>query len=302
VPKKKWALRVSLVLVIIIGSIWVIGLTGWGNSVLFPVSEVTKEVMVPVSKQINSFVSGIQDILGYFRDNKLLREENEQTKKELTVLQEKLFQLQELELENARLQELLNYKEERDANYELVLARVIGRGPSNWYQSIIIDIGRNHGLQINMPVVNHQGLVGTIINVTDNSAEVLLILNGEGAVGARILENRVPGVVIGDGRSGTLQMVHLPHDADVRAEQTVVTSGLGVLYPKGIRIGTVVDVQPEPNGLSKSATIKPFVDFEKLEEVLVIKQVKAAEEDYLPEEVILGDSAVPDTNKEARRP
>ena len=123
-----------------------------------------------------------------------------------------------------------------------------------------------------------------VIGVSKNTAEVLLILDAEGAVGARILENRItPGVVTGTGRSDCLQMRYLPHDMPIECGHTVVTSGLGGLYPQGIRIGRVAEVNIEAGGLVKSVLIEPFVDFDRLEEVFVILQVKTPEPASLPE-------------------
>jgi len=291
VTRRKMVIAGVLLLAIIYGTARVITLTGWGSSVLFPVSQVVREVMAPMHKGINTVVLGTRNFFGFFGDNRSLRQQNEELRQNQAKLEEKIHLLQEQELENQRLRNLLNYKEEKAANYELALAKVIGRDPSNWYKTVLIDKGKNQGLQVNMPVITHQGLVGTIINVSANTAEVLLILDGEGAVGARIFENRVtPGVIIGTGHSDVLKMVHLPHNSEIEKFHTVVTSGLGALYPKGIRIGMIQEVSLEPNGLTKTAVVRPFVDFSRLEEVFVILQVKTPEEDQAPEPVTPADS------------
>lgn len=302
--KKKVALTGIILLVIIYGTLRVISFTGWGSSVLFPVSQASRELMAPLYKGINIGVVGTRDFFGYFTDNRTLRQQNENLQQTMAQLEGKIYGLQEQELENQRLLNLLNYKEEKSTNYDLALAKVIGRDPSNWYRSVIIDKGSKDGLRVNMPAITHLGLVGSIVNVTTNTAEVLLILDGEGAVGARIFENRTtPGVIIGTGNSDALQMVHLTHNSEIEKNQTVVTSGLGGLYPKGIRIGTVEEVKLEPNGLMKNALVRPFVDFSRLEEVFIILQVKTPENDLLPAMVIPADAnapLVPDPGGEVR--
>lgn len=291
--KRKWIFSGILVLAIIIGLIQIIGITGWGGTVLFPVSAASREVLAPLQKGLDSVVVGVNDFIGYFQDNKGLRQENEELLRKLDLKDEEIYKLREQEFENKRLHDLLDYRNEKTDNYELALARVIGRDPSNWYNTVIIDKGLKNGLKINMPVVTHKGLVGTIVSVSDNSAEVLLILNGDGAVGAHVAENRTPAVVIGNSRTDNLQMIHLPHDAEIEPGQTITTSGLGVLYPKGIRIGYVLEVKANPNGLTKTANIKPYVDFDRLEEVLVILQVKNPE--ILADEgVVPADTNIPD--------
>jgi len=237
VTKKRMVVAGLLLLAIIVGTGKVISITGWGKAVLFPVSSAGRELLAPFYKGVDAVASGTRGFLGDFSDNSALRQENEKLRQDLAQLEERVYLLQEQEMENQRLRELLNYKEAKSNNYSLALARVIGRDPSNWYKTIIIDQGLNQGIRVNMPVITHQGLVGTVIGVSANTSEVLLILDGEGAVGARIFETRVtPGVIIGNGYSETLTMVHLPHNAEVEEGQTVVTSGLGRLYPKGIRI------------------------------------------------------------------
>ena len=224
-----------------------------------------------------------EDIGAYFNDNRVLREENKEMAKKIIRLEEEIYSLKEHELENERLLMLLEYKEAKAENYDLVMAKVIGRSHTNWYETLLIDQGSQQGILPNMVVINHDGLIGKIFNVSPHTAEVLLILDRDGAVGARIFENRhTPGVVVGTSQSQYLQMIHLPHDLPVEPNQTIVTSGLSGVFPPGIRIGRVIEVLPEPGGLMKRATIKPFVDFSRLEEVLIIKQVRQTE-DFIDE-------------------
>lgn len=281
---KKWALIVVLIVLFIFLTIHVMDLTGWGSTVLFPVTKMVREAFAPVQNGITLVTKGAGDLTDYFRDSKAIQQENEDLKKKVASLEDNIFRLKEQELENQRLKNLLAYKEDKADNYELLLAGVISREPNSWYKSIVIDRGSRHGVQNNMPVVTSDGLVGMVIGVTANTAEVLLILDAEGAVGARILENRyAPGVVTGTGRSDYLQMIHLPHDIPIENGHTVITSGLGGLYPRGIRIGTVAEVKLEAGGLIKNALIEPFVDFDRLEEVFVILQIKNYEEDTMSE-------------------
>ncbi len=277
---KKKALISVLVVITIILIIKIMAATGWNNTALSPVTRFLKEIVLPVQKGITFVTEEINGIMGYFSDNEALRQTNKELTSKTAELEEKIYHLKEQELENQRLRDLLDYKQEKEGNYDLAMAKIVGRNPGNWYKTIIIDKGTKQGIKPNMPVVNYQGLIGTVARVTENSAEVLLILDSGGAVGGRIFENRVtPGIVIGDGTTEILRMIHIPHDIQVEAGQTVVTSGLGELYPKGIRIGTILEVKPEANGLMQTATIRPFVDFSKLEEVFVILHVKSPESD-----------------------
>jgi rod shape-determining protein MreC len=254
--------------------------TGWNNTILFPATHVVREGIAPVQKVIIDTKKGIDDILSYFSDNKRLRNENEELKRKLAMLEEKSYTLLDQKMENDRLYDLLEYKNENANNYEFALAKIIGRDPGNWYKTIIINRGSDEGIQKDMAVVTHNGLVGIIISTTTNTAEVLLIIDTESAVGARILENRAtPGIAVGTGKSDYLQMIHLPHDAPLEIGQTIVSSGLGKLYPEGIRIGSVAEITLEPNGLIKTALLEPLVDFNRLEEVFVILKSNRNETD-----------------------
>lgn len=280
---KRLAIISCLVITGIILSFSIMRTTGWDNTILFPVTKVVRETLSPAQKGINELGNSMNNFFSYFSNNKKLQTENEELKKRIAILEEKVYALKEQEMENKRLNELLNYKQEKIENYNFALAKVIGRDPGNWYQTLTINRGSNAGVQKDMAVVTHDGLVGIINNTTANTAEVLLIIDSESAVGARILENRVtPGIAVGTGKSDYMNMIHLPHDAPLKIGQTIVTSGLGGLYPEGIRIGTVSEVMLEPNGLIKNACVEPFVDFDRLEEVFVILQILKNETEEPP--------------------
>jgi rod shape-determining protein MreC len=123
-----------------------------------------------------------------------------------------------------------------------------------------------------MTVLNHSGLIGRITAVLPESSEVMLLPDRESAVGARVWSTReVIGVVEGEGSvSSTLQIIHLPHDADLYVGDILVTSGLDEVFPGGIQIGEITAIEYSANGLTKTATVKPYVNFNRLEEVFIL--------------------------------
>lgn len=275
---KKWVIISGLIVTGIIAAFSLMKSTGWNQTAFLPVTRAVREIAAPLQTGIMKVKEGTGDFFAYFSNNKQLRQENEALKKQIAALENKVYSLHEQEMENERLKRLLAYKEENAETYELVLAKIIGRDLGNWYKTVTINKGEKDGISKEMAVVTHQGLVGMVISTTANTAEVLLILDTESAVGARILENRVtPGIAVGMGQSDKIQMIHLPHNAPLEEGQTIVTSGLGGLYPEGIRIGTVSEVMLEPSGLIKNAVLETFVDFNRLEEVFVIVHVKRIE-------------------------
>ncbi len=198
----------------------------------------------------------------------------------IVSLQEEVNSLTEAQLENVRLRKLLGMKEDMEQKWQMIPANIIARDTENWFRSVTIDRGTVDGLKKDLVVINQDGLVGRVISVTRNTAEVLLILDREGAVGCLVQLTRTPGIVEGLGTSGLLRMIDFPYDAEVKENQVVLTSGLGGVYPSGLRIGFITQVKLEPNGLMKQAIVKSFVDFNRLEEVLVL--IKPINEVHVP--------------------
>lgn len=202
-----------------------------------------------------------------------LKRENEALKQEVQELQEYKHKFLEYSAENARLRRMLEFKE-RNSQYDLVAAEVIGRDPSNWFNVIIIDKGRKNGVTENMAVVTEKGLVGYTTDVGDNWAKVLMLLDNRMSVSAMIQRTRDNGILKGNispAPPGHAKMVFLPADARIVKGDVVISSGLGGIVPKGILIGEVVEVQKESDNLTQYAIVKPAVDFQKLEEVFVIR-------------------------------
>lgn len=142
-----------------------------------------------------------------------------------------------------------------------------------WTSMIIIDRGTQDGVNKDMAVVTEKGLVGTVVEASPNSSKVQLLLDPRSAVGTLVQrpESRVAGIVEGNPSDPMMpRMINIPRNADVVEGDTIVTSGFGGIYPKGLIVGTVSDVQNDSGGLLKIAILDPAVDFQKLEDVAVI--------------------------------
>lgn len=183
------------------------------------------------------------------------------------MLRWRLFDFRELNQENARLKELLNFKQKSLLRF--VAARVIGRSPDNWTSSIIIDKGKNNRIKIGLAVVSPKGLVGRIVEAADNSSKVLLINDPSQGVSSIVQRSRQEGLVSGT-LGGNLIMRYLPEDAQIVPGDIVVTSEFSQIYPKGLLIGRVISVRSDFSGLNKYAAVKPAVELSAVEEVLVI--------------------------------
>ncbi|MDK2821004.1 MAG: rod shape-determining protein MreC [Clostridia bacterium] len=257
--------------------------TGLKRGSLTIVGNALREFAAPCQRGITLVINETGDWLASVREYGRLKARNQELKKEIDTLKTAIVRMEEVKQENLRLRNLLNYTTLYDEALDFKIAPVIGRSPNNWYHTLTLGIGSEEGLKKNQVVITSKGVVGRIIAVTPHTAEVLLIFDREGAIGGIVQVNRTPGVVEGSSEyRGYLQMIHVSRDAPLEENQVVVTSGLGGIYPKGLVIGTIVKVIPEPNGLMKRAIIKPAADFERLEEVLVITRVKGDIENAVP--------------------
>lgn len=195
--------------------------------------------------------------------------QNERLKKEIDLLRQKLNRAQEFELENKRLTDLLNFKQK--TTYKVVAARVIGRAADNWSSMLIIDKGRYNGIKSGMVAINYLGLVGRVMENTVATSKIMLINDPNFSVSAVVQRSRQEGLVSGT-LGGTLVMKYLPKEADISISDTIATSGLTPMYPKGLLIGKVIEVGEEFSGLTHYALIKPAVELFNIEEILIIIQ------------------------------
>ena len=180
-------------------------------------------------------------------------------------------QWQETELANVRLRNLLDF--EKTITEMVVAAEVIGKDPSAWFKTVIIDKGRADGLTRGLPVVMPQGIAGQVIEVSNHYSKVMLIIDRNSAVDALVQRTRARGVIKGES-TDRCRLDFVLRKNDVRVGDTVVSSGLDGVYPKGLRIGFVAEVIEHDADIFHEVIITPFVDFEKLEEVLVVLEVQ----------------------------
>jgi len=198
------------------------------------------------------------------RLNEALRRENQQ-------LRLQALQAQETASENARLRQLLGWQ--RQTTWKLKLARVVLREPSNWWRTIQIDLGSRDGLRVNLPVLTLDGLVGRIGSVSLTRSQVVLLGDPNCKVSARV-ENasRDTGIIGASGPLGSefVELGFLSRDASLKPGQNVATSGEGGIFPAGIPVGKIVDVQSVDYGLSAEARVKLAANLNALEEVWVM--------------------------------
>lgn len=235
--------------------------------VLAPFQQVTSWV----GSQLNYVTSNIWEIVTVHEQNKML-------KNEVTQLRVQNLEASEALAENERLRAMLGYRQVA-TQFDLVAARVIGREPATWSSMIVINRGTQDGIAVNMPVVTDKGLVGHVVEAGLASSKVQLILDPRSSVGTLVqrAESRVTGIVQGDIDNPTMpQMVNIPKNADVVEGDVIITSGFGGVYPKGLVVGLVTTLVNDPGGLLKIGVLESAVDFQKLEDVMVITASREA--------------------------
>lgn len=196
-----------------------------------------------------------------------VRAENEQLRRQLGELQV-AFQQERAKAERTRqLERLLGFQ--HDVQIEMIPASVIGASASSEFHTLTIDRGSNAGVARNMAVIAPTGVVGRIVTPTAHAAKVQVLIDRNAAAGALVERSRAQGVVVGAAVE-LLRMDYVAVTADVKAGDTIVTSGIDGIYPKGFVIGKVESVEGG-NGIYKAIRVRPAVDFNRLEEVLVVK-------------------------------
>ena len=228
-------------------------------------------IITPVQNMLTSSTKWVGQKVKAFSNINQLQKENEELKIELEVKNQEINRLKQLERENEKLSELLDASS-RYGQYSTITSNIIARDPGNWYENFTIDKGTNDGIEKNMVVLAFGGLVGKVEEVSSNYAKVSSIINGTYSVSSKALRTDDEGFVKGDiSNKGMLKMDYIDKDAEIKEGDEIVTSHLSDIYPAGITIGYVTEVYLDNNNkLSKTAIIKPTVDFKHLEKVLII--------------------------------
>jgi len=236
---------------------------------LQPVEELLAYVIGPIQRSVASLVGGAGDLFGSFRDARELRDENRRLQSEINRLTTDNVRLKELEAENAALRDLLKFVRS-NPTYTTQPADVIGRDPSPYFGTLIINAGDNRGLKPGMPVITGgSALVGRVLQVSPRTAKVQLMGDMSSAVNALIQDSRATGLVRGQP-DGSLVMDFIPQEEKVKLGDVVLTSGLGGDLPRALVIGTVTEVTKRDIDLFQSASLRPAVDLNRLEVVQVI--------------------------------
>lgn len=264
---KKWKITIIVIAVIAAASFVLEHFIG-DNPIAIGIRTITSPVRTGfsyITGEITGFRDFIIDMRAYKADNERLEAENIELKRQnrdVAVYRE----------ENERLKEMLELKESM-TNYSMVAARIISYSDSNWYDSIEINKGAVNGISEGNAVITPDGVVGRVTKVGPNYSIVTTILDPSAAIGIRISRTGGNGLVEGDeelSRAMQCQLTFLDRSTPVIIDDIVETSGTGGIYPPGLVIGTIVNIAADSTGNLINAVVAPAVDFDSLQEVLVI--------------------------------
>lgn len=227
------------------------------------------KIVTPIQNGIVMIKNKMSRNDAFFTDVANLKTENEELKQKISNLEQAQRELEIIKAENATLKEYMNLTE-KYANYKTVPAYITGKDISNYSKTVIINVGKNEGIEVNMTVIADAGLVGHVISVTDDTAKVETIIDSASSVSSNVSTTREPIICRGIIDSNNLKAINIETDANLVVGDNIETSGMGGIYPKGILIGSIKDVINTKNITDRYAVIKPAVDFETLETVLVI--------------------------------
>ncbi|PSR37596.1 MAG: rod shape-determining protein MreC [Sulfobacillus thermosulfidooxidans] len=238
----------------------VIGLSNIINTVVSP----AESSMAFLGKETGTAISSVGDLF-------TLQQQNQELKRKLLEYNSMKLELAEVLAENGQLRGMVGLKKNL-GSWHLQPAIIIARNPDSWFNTAVIDQGSRSGVQTGMAVIVPQGVVGRVVAVTPKTATVMLILDPKSGVGAVDVRSQSTGVVLGqDPVTGLLEFQLFSHKPDVLPGDVVATSGLSEYYPKGLLVGQVLSVSKNQFGLTETAIIKPSVDFNRLQTVMVVE-------------------------------
>ena len=226
-------------------------------------------------------ITFVKDFLTSIRNNKRLKRELAVTKTLLDEYKRTQYEFEEIKRENERLRNLIGIQSKLE--YETVIAEVVAKSPQNLYKTIIVNRGKESGIERWMPVVAYQDgkkcVVGKVIDVQIYSARIQPLNDQSNYLGAMLKDTRYSGLLVGQSPvSEQCLFQYIDRRADISYGDSVVTSGMGGVFPKGILIGEVVSVSKKTYGIFQEAQVRSKIDFGRLEEVYII--TKSVTEDY----------------------
>lgn len=256
------------------------------------VRSIAQTVMYPVQRGASGAVNWVGGLFGSFGELRRAASENQQLRQQVNQMQAELRDTRERAAQADRLAQLFALTS--TSQYKTIVAQVIARDPSMWFDSVTIDKGRLAGIEVNMPVITPGGIVGRVVSTSPLSAQVMLLTDeksGAGAVIGQLGQSNALGSIKGMGENGLLEMRYVSGMEKVQLGDSVVTTGQDAIYPPGYKVGDVVEVRPGSATQSQVIHIRPSAGLDRLKEVAVLM--------YQPTQRTEPDQSLPNVEKKA---
>jgi len=271
---ESWAAIVVILVLIVTLMVLFLGPTGKFLPIEQGILQIFSPVQYALARAVESLDS-LGSLRGIIKGPVRLQEENEELRRQISALRAQVEMLRETQIENEVLRKQIGLAAAH-LSYKVLPAEVIGRDPSNLVRSLIVDRGSDDGVVRDLPVITDRGLVGRVIEVHRTSSTVLLLTDAASSVSALVQRTRATGMVQGRmGRDPIMRFI--PQDTSVEVGDVILTSGLGGNFPKRIVIGYITSVTGNDIDLFQEAEIRPAVDCNALEMVMLVLSFSPAE-------------------------
>ena len=228
--------------------------------------QLTLESLGPFQSFATRMSAQVENIWNDYIDLWEIRDENKRLRKTLIEYDKKFNEYAEVYSIYLGLVEKLKFKQKEP--FPSIIARVVGKDPSYWFQTIIVDRGEKDGIIKGMVARNENGVVGQVTQVSPNYSKILLANAPSSAIDAMVQKNRVRGILKGAGQGGYI-LYYVLKNADIAVGDRIVTAGIGGIFPSGIPLGELSAVRKKQRGMFQEIEVEPSVDFQRLEVVFI---------------------------------
>ena len=270
--KKLWRNRPILIALLAAALFLVLAALTVGRRSASRAEDMFSGAVLPVQEAVSDITDRVTDFFTRVFFPSSIQQENQRLTKLVSAYERRLILYEAMEQENARLAELLDYAS-ANSNFYFMTAPVSARNLDPYVDTITVRGGSRSGITEQMAAVTAQGIVGRIIEVGATYSKIRTMQNEDMRISVMVERTRdegmLGGLVIENGQLVGMKLYYLPKDADIQVGDTIVTSGLGGIFPKGLYVGKVIFLTDEDNG-EYDACVTSDVDFEHLEEVIIL--------------------------------
>lgn len=253
----------------------IISLAVQSSAFTVTVEGVGSAIAMPFQRMYHGTQGGVHKLWAGFTELTRVRNELAETRAKLQKFEATSEDYAEIKSENARLRSLLDMKERVEC--DSIPATIISKDPDNWFRTIIVDRGSDDGVRINMPVIAYSGdikaVVGKVSEVRGHISRIVPVISPDIKLGVMFQESRVPGILSGlSGNSILCRMDYVSRAASVKFGDMVVTSGQGGVFPPGLPVGVALKSELLESSPYQRTVVRPFIDYNTLEGVFIIKK------------------------------